>query len=57
MANQMSDMIEKQIIEDALNHYWHYVMDMLSKDTLGGIERRNLELSKIRLNALLERFW
>ena len=48
--------IEKQITEDALNHYWHYVMDMLAKNSLGDIQRANLELDKKRLNELLERF-
>ena len=48
--------IEKQITEDALNHYWHYVMDMLDKNNLGDIQRDNLELDKKRLNELLERF-
>ena len=48
--------IEKQITEDALNHYWHYVMDMLAKNILGDIQRANLELDKKRLNELLERF-
>jgi 1,2-phenylacetyl-CoA epoxidase catalytic subunit len=48
--------IEKQIIEDALNHYWHYVMDMLYKNSLGDIQRDNLELDKKRINELLERF-
>ena len=42
--------IEKQITEDALNHYWHYVMDMLAKNSLGDIQRANLELDKKRLN-------
>ena len=45
-----------QITEDALNHYWHYVMDMLAKNSLGNIQRANLELDKKRLNELLERF-
>ena len=48
--------MEKQITEDALNHYWHYVMDMLDKNSLGVIQRDNLELDKKRLNELLERF-
>jgi hypothetical protein len=48
--------IEKQITEDALNHYWHYVMDMLAKNSLGDIQRANLELDKKRLNEILERF-
>ena len=48
--------MEKQITEDALNHYWHYVMDMLAKNSLGDIQRANLELDKKSLNELLERF-
>ena len=48
--------VEKQITEDALNHYWHYVMDMLAKNSLGDIQRANLELDKKSLNELLERF-
>jgi len=48
--------IEIQIIEDALNHYWHYVVDMLEKTDLGDIERRNLELAKKRLNSTVHRF-
>ena len=53
--------IEKQITEDALNHYCHYVMHMLvmhmlAKNSLGDIQRANLELDKKRLNELLERF-
>ena len=48
--------IEKQITEDALNHYWHYVVDMLAKNRLGVLERANLEVDKKRLNELLERF-
>ena len=30
--------VEKKITEDALNHYWHYVMDMLAKISLGDIQ-------------------
>ena len=51
-----TSLIEKQITEDALNHYWHYVMDMLAKNSLGDIQRANLELDKKSLNELLERF-
>jgi hypothetical protein len=31
-------------------------MDMLAKNSLGDIQRANLELDKKRLNELLERF-
>ena len=48
--------IEQSITEDALNHYWHYVVDMLAKKDLGDIQRSNLELDKKRLDDLLVRF-
>lgn len=48
--------IEQSITEDALNHYWHYVVNLLTKINLGDIQRANLELDKKRLDELLKRF-
>ena len=47
---------EQSITEDALNHYWHYVVNKLEKRDLGDIERANLELDKKRLDEILKRF-
>lgn len=47
---------EQSITEDALNHYWNYVVNMLTKRDLLDIQRANLELDKKRLDDLLARF-
>ena len=47
---------EQSITEDALNHYWRYVVNMLDRRDLGDIQRANLELDKKRLDELLKRF-
>ena len=47
---------EKSITEDALNHFWHYVINKLQQNNLGDTERKNLELDKKRLDELLARF-
>ena len=48
--------VEQSITEDALNHYWHYVVNMLDNRDLGDIQRTNLEFDKKRLDELLKRF-
>jgi hypothetical protein len=47
---------ERAITEDALNHFWHWVITKLKEDNLGDIQRKNLELDKKRLDDLLARF-
>lgn len=46
----------KAVTEDAINHYWHYVVKKLERTDLGDIEKANLELDKQRLDDLLTRF-
>lgn len=37
---------QTQISIESLNHYWHYIIERLSNDDLGDIERKNLESAK-----------
>jgi hypothetical protein len=43
--NELNDW-QTEITIDALNHYWHYVVEKLSRNDLGDIERKNLELDR-----------
>jgi hypothetical protein len=52
----MFEVIVRPETADALNHYWHYITERILKDDLGDIEKRNLKLTKIRLDALLSAF-
>lgn len=44
---------QTEITIDALNHYWNYVIEKLSRTDLGDIERKNLELDKERTHSTL----
>lgn len=48
--------LEKLVVEDALQHYWHYVVNELGKRNLGDIHRSNLEIDKKRIEELLTKF-
>lgn len=50
--NELNDW-QTEITIDALNHYWHYVVEKLSRNDLGDIERKNLELDKERIHSTL----
>lgn len=50
--NELNDW-QTEIAIDALNHYWHYVVERLSRNDLGEIERLNLELDKGRIYSTL----
>jgi len=50
--NELNDW-QTEITIDALNHYWHYVVEKLSRTDLGDIERKNLELDKQRTHSTL----
>jgi len=50
--NELNDW-QTEIAIDALNHYWHYVVERLSRNDLGEIERLNLELDKGRAYSTL----
>ena len=50
--NELNDW-QTEITIDALNHYWHYVVGRLSRNDLGDVERKNLELDKERIHSTL----
>ena len=50
--NELNDW-QTEIAIDALNHYWHYVVERLSRNDLGEIERLNLELDEGRAYSTL----
>jgi hypothetical protein len=50
--NELNDW-QTEITIDALNHYWHYIIEKLYRNDLGDIERKNLELDKGRTQSTL----